>query len=143
MYGSIYIASRDRYVGFRGSDALNEQSPVIDVWNTQLRKGIAELCVLGAIAQLKLAYGYQLIQHLSHHEGMELTEGTVYPLLAKLTRLGHLSVQSQQSSSGPPRRYYSLTKSGFELLGKMHNQWTLISKSIERILMNPEENKSQ
>ena len=78
----------------------------IDQWSTQLRKGLAELCVLAAVRQLGEAYGYQLVQFLTEHNGLELTESTVYPLLARLAREGQLSVTTAPSPAGPPRRYY-------------------------------------
>ena len=80
----------------------------VDSWSTQLRKGLAELCVLAAVRSLGEAYGYQLVQFLQNHNGLQLTESTVYPLLARLSREGCLSVTSVPSPSGPPRRYYRL-----------------------------------
>ena len=74
----------------------------IDGWSTQLRKGLAELCVLAAVERLGEAYGYQLVQFLTDHDGLALTESTVYPLLARLAREGQLSVNSQPSPTGPP-----------------------------------------
>ncbi len=106
----------------------------IERWSTQLRKGLAELCVLAAIHRLREVYGYQLIQFLHEHGGLELTESTVYPLLARLAREGNLQVRSAASPSGPPRRYYSLTASGKRLLKGMTDHWKLVSQSIHPIL---------
>jgi PadR family transcriptional regulator PadR len=105
-----------------------------DQWSTQLRKGLAELCVLGAVRRLGEAYGYQLVQFLTDHNGLQLTESTVYPLLARLAREGHLSVTSKPSPSGPPRRYYRITASGKQSLSAMLEQWAAVGASIERII---------
>ena len=106
----------------------------IDQWSTQLRKGLAELCVLAAVRQLGEAYGYQLVQFLMEHEGLELTESTVYPLLARLAREGQLSVTSAPSPAGPPRRYYRITAKGKQSLDAMLEHWSAVSASVQKIV---------
>jgi PadR family transcriptional regulator PadR len=106
----------------------------IDQWSTQLRKGLAELCVLAAVERLGEAYGYQLVQFLTEHDGLTLTESTVYPLLARLAREGHLSVTSTPSPSGPPRRYYRITATGRRSLAAMSQHWTAVVASIQEIV---------
>ena len=103
-------------------------------WSTQLRKGLAELCVLAAVHQLEEAYGYQLVQFLNDHDGLQLTESTVYPLLARLAREGHLSVTSTPSPSGPPRRYYKITSLGKRSLDAMLQHWDTVGTSIQKIV---------
>ncbi|MFN0126939.1 MAG: PadR family transcriptional regulator [Verrucomicrobiales bacterium] len=80
-------------------------------WSTQMRKGLAERGVLAVLRQGE-AYGYQIVERLAACEGFELTESTVYPLLARLASSGYLSVRTEKSPHGPPRRYYQLTPSG-------------------------------
>lgn len=106
----------------------------LDLWSTQLRKGLAELCVLAAVERLGEAYGYQLVQFLAEHNGLSLTESTVYPLLARLAREGHLSVSSMPSPSGPPRRYYRITAAGKRSLATMLQHWTAVVASIQKIV---------
>jgi PadR family transcriptional regulator, regulatory protein PadR len=106
----------------------------VDSWSIQLRKGLSELCVLAAVRRLGEAYGYQLVQFLQNHNGLELTESTVYPLLARLGRDGLLSVNSLPSPAGPPRRYYRLTAAGQRALDAMHDAWTKVDASITNIL---------
>jgi PadR family transcriptional regulator PadR len=103
-------------------------------WSIQLRKGLAELCVLAAVRRLGEAYGYQLVQFLNDHDGLQLTESTVYPLLARLAREGHLSVTSTPSPSGPPRRYYKITSLGKRSLDAMLLHWDAVGASIEKIV---------
>jgi PadR family transcriptional regulator PadR len=105
----------------------------VDSWSTQLRKGLAELCVLAAVRGLGEAYGYQLVQFLQNHHGIQLTESTVYPLLARLAREGCLSVTSVPSPSGPPRRYYRLTAVGKRSLEAMLIEWGNVAQSVANI----------
>ena len=106
----------------------------IDQWSVQLRKGLAELCVLAAVHRLGEAYGYQLVQFLTEHDGLQLTESTVYPLLARLARGGHLSVTSTPSPAGPPRRYYKITALGKRSLDAMLRHWSAVGASIQKII---------
>jgi PadR family transcriptional regulator PadR len=106
----------------------------IDQWTIQLRKGLGELCVLAAVDRLGEAYGYQLVQFLAEHDGIQLTESTVYPLLARLAREGCLSVTSKPSPSGPPRRNYRLTAAGRKSLEAMLRSWQVVGGSIQRIV---------
>jgi len=105
----------------------------VDSWSTQLRKGLAELCVLAAVRNLDEAYGYQLVQFLQNHNGLQLTESTVYPLLARLAREGCLSVTSVPSPSGPARRYYRLTATGTRSLEAMLAEWAKVTQSVTNI----------
>jgi PadR family transcriptional regulator, regulatory protein PadR len=105
----------------------------VNQWSTQLRKGLAELCVLAAVHRLGEAYGYQLVQFLADHDGLQLTESTVYPLLARLAREGQLSVTSSPSPSGPPRRYYRTTAAGERSLKTMLQHWTSVGESVQKI----------
>ncbi len=106
----------------------------IDQWSTQLRKGLAELGVLAAVRRLGEAYGYQLVQFLKDHDGLQLTESTVYPLLARLARDGRLSVTTMPSPTGPPRRYYRITATGKRGLEAMLDQWANVGASITNII---------
>lgn len=106
----------------------------IDQWSTQLRKGLAELCVLAAVRRLQEAYGYQLVQFLAKHPGLEFTESTVYPLLARLAREGYLTATAKPSPSGPPRRYYRMTASGQQALTMMLDHLAQVDLSIHTII---------
>lgn len=103
-------------------------------WSTQLRKGLVELTVLAALRGVKEAYGYELLQRINELEGFALTESTVYPLLARLTKDGLLRVRVGPSPHGPPRRYYALTAPGRKHLKAMAAEWALINASIQSLL---------
>jgi PadR family transcriptional regulator PadR len=104
---------------------------------TQVRKGVVELLVLAALRQRE-AYGYELLQRLSAGAeggpGMELTESTLYPVLARLAGEGLLAVRHAASSSGPPRRYYRLTAAGGKRLREMVGRWREVNAAVERFV---------
>ncbi|HVX83689.1 MAG TPA: PadR family transcriptional regulator [Phycisphaerae bacterium] len=109
-------------------------------WVTQLRKGLVELLVLAAL-QEREAYGYELLQRLSAGTGpaaggpgMELTESTLYPVLARLAGEGLLAVRHAPSSSGPPRRYYRLTAAGGRRLRDMATHWRQVNETVELLV---------
>jgi len=78
---------------------------------TQLRKGILELAVLAALHR-RSHYGYSLVRSLTTPGSLDIKEGTVYPILARLSREGLVRSEWVESSQGPPRKYYELTASG-------------------------------
>jgi PadR family transcriptional regulator PadR len=78
---------------------------------TQLRKGILELAVLSALYRER-HYGYSLVRGLAAPGSIEIKEGTVYPILARLAREGLVRSEWIESSQGPPRKYYELTAAG-------------------------------
>lgn len=105
----------------------------ISTWSLQIRKGLAELCVLAAVKQLGQAHGYQLVQFLKDYQGLEFTEATVYPLLARLARERCLEVEQVTSASGPPRRCYSITSKGQQSLQAMLKHWKAVGESVATI----------
>jgi PadR family transcriptional regulator PadR len=105
----------------------------LQLWVTQFRKGLVELCVMATLAEGE-AYGYQIVERLGQVSGLTITESTVYPLLARLGRDGLLAVRSAPSSSGPPRRYYHLTEAGRKRLEEMAAHWQLMQQSVNLLL---------
>ena len=102
-------------------------------WETQLRKGVAELAVLASIARGE-SYGYQIVERLRPLGGLALTESTVYPVLTRLARDGALAVRAEASPSGPTRRYYRLTEEGRARLGRIAASWKTVSQSLTDLL---------
>jgi PadR family transcriptional regulator PadR len=80
---------------------------------TQLRKGILELAILGALARGR-HYGYSLVRTIAGDSDIDLTEGTIYPILGRLAKEGLVQSEWVESSQGPPRKYYTLTPKGEE-----------------------------
>lgn len=99
--------------------------------NTQFKKGVLELCVL-VLTYEKDRYGYELVNRIS--EKFQVAEGTMYPLLRRLTQEGHCSTYLKESSEGPPRKYYKLTDSGEAYMRDMVKEWTLFSQGVDDII---------
>jgi len=97
----------------------------------QLRKGILELAILGALDR-QSHYGYSLIKHLTGDNGIELTEGTIYPILSRLSREGLVSAEWMESRQGPPRKYYALTESGAEAHRVLAGEFTRLQELVAR-----------
>ena len=102
-------------------------------WETQLRRGVVELAVLASIARGE-TYGYRIVEQLQQHEGLALTESTVYPVLTRLARDGALAVRTEPSPAGPIRRYYRLTEDGQRRLVRMAEGWRAVSGSLTKLL---------
>ena len=89
-----------------------------DNWTVQVRKGLLDLYVLGALLGRE-RYGYELVRALSNVPGLGVTEGTLYPLLSRLRLQGLVSTRLVESAEGPARKYYALTEEGRRVLGLM------------------------
>jgi len=105
----------------------------MQAWITQFRKGLVELCILAALRDEE-AYGYQIVEKLGEVPGLEVTESTVYPVLARLARDRCVAVRTAPSPSGPPRRYYRLSASGRQRLSDMIGHWQSIQNSINQLV---------
>jgi PadR family transcriptional regulator PadR len=105
----------------------------LQLWITQFRKGLVELCVMATLAEDE-AYGYQIVERLGQISGLTITESTVYPLLARLGRDHLLSVRTAASPTGPPRRYYRLTEAGQRRLKEMAAYWQEMQLSVQDLL---------
>ena len=101
-------------------------------WTTQFRKGVIELCVM-AVLRHEEAYGYQIVERLGRVPGLEITEITVYPVLARLARDRYVTVRTAASPAGPPRRYYCLSNTGRQRLQEMLGHWKSIQNSVNQL----------
>ncbi len=99
--------------------------------NQQFKKGVLELCVL-ALLNRRDCYGYELVQKIS--EQIEVSEGTVYPLLRRLRKEGYLTTYLQESTEGPPRKYYQLTDTGRNHLHTLYCEWQQFLEGVTQIL---------
>jgi PadR family transcriptional regulator PadR len=77
----------------------------------QLRKGVFELIILGVLHN-ESHYGYSLVKEIIGDIPFSITEGTIYPILSRLTREGLIKYEWVESKQGPPRKYYQLTREG-------------------------------
>ena len=99
---------------------------------TQMKKGILEFCVLLIISKERI-YSSEIIKELVS-TGLVTVEGTIYPMLSRLNADGFLKYSWEESPSGPPRKYYELSKSGQEKLESFKIAWGSISSSINLLL---------
>ena len=100
----------------------------------QMRKGILEYCILSVLSNHD-AYASDIIQKLKEAK-LIVVEGTLYPLLTRLKNTGLLAYRWEESTQGPPRKYYELTAKGEESLTELNNSWKELTKSVEIILNN-------
>ena len=100
----------------------------IENTQSQMRKGILEYCIL-SILKNKEAYPSDIIEKLKKVK-MIVVEGTLYPLLTRLKNVDLLQYRWEESTSGPPRKYYSLTKKGEEFLIELDSTWKDLAKAV-------------
>jgi PadR family transcriptional regulator PadR len=98
---------------------------------TQLKKGTLELCVLSLLTNEDL-YGFELVGRIS--AGIEIAEGSIYPLLKRIKDDGLVSSYLQESSEGPPRKYYSITGHGRASYDKMLSEWQQLVAGVNKII---------
>jgi PadR family transcriptional regulator PadR len=97
----------------------------------QLKKGVLELCVLALLSRGD-GYAYDIASRLA--KGIDMGEGTIYPLMRRLQQDGLVDTYLQESASGPPRKYYRLTKSGHDTFEAQKSEWAAFSKAVNDIL---------
>ena len=93
-----------------------------------MKKGVLELCIMSIIAEEEV-YPSDIIDRLKEAE-LIIVEGTLYPLLSRLKNAGLLSYNWRESSSGPPRKYFSLTSEGKEFLNELNHNWQQLVSAV-------------
>ena len=97
----------------------------------QLRKGALDLCVLAVLARGD-SYAYEIASLLAEAIGMG--EGTIYPLMRRLQGEGLVTTYLEESSSGPPRKYYRLTRAGHAAFAEQKAEWNSFTQSVGKVL---------
>jgi PadR family transcriptional regulator, regulatory protein PadR len=100
---------------------------------TQMRRGTLQYCVLALLAGEE-RYGFDLVRALAEVDGMVTSEGTIYPLLSRLRRDGLVEWSWQESSEGPPRRYYRLTDAGRASLEAFLREWGRFRDAVDHFV---------
>ena len=100
----------------------------------QMRKGVLEYCILSIISRGD-AYASDIINTLKESK-LIVVEGTLYPLLTRQKNAGLLSYRWEESTQGPPRKYYSLTDKGHELLRELDGSWIELLNAVQNIKQN-------
>lgn len=99
--------------------------------NAQFKKGILELCVLSLIRRRDY-YGYELVDEIS--QKFEISEGSIYPILRRLTDEKYFETYLQESTSGPPRKYYRITTRGKQAADLLIQEWNEFNKQVETLM---------
>ena len=105
----------------------------MNVENTQsqMRKGILEYCIL-SILDKKEAYPSEILERLDLAQ-LKVVEGTIYPLLTRLKNMHLLDYRWAESTSGPPRKYYTITEEGRVFLGELERTWIELQLAVSHI----------
>jgi PadR family transcriptional regulator PadR len=106
--------------------------------NIQFKKGVLELCVLSLLTKND-RYGYDLVNEIS--KNIEISEGTIYPLLRRLKNVNYVSTYLQESQEGAPRKYYKLTDSGKKITRELKTDWLDFVKKVNNLLEGGEKNE--
>lgn len=99
--------------------------------NTQFKKGVLELIVLLSINK-KDMYGYELILEVS--KVVDVNDGTIYPLLKRLTNEKYADTYLVESSEGPSRKYYKITEIGKQRLNELYESWSAFASSVDKFV---------
>ncbi len=103
----------------------------IENTKAQMRKGVLEYCILSILKDGE-AYTSDILDTLKDAK-MLVVEGTIYPLLTRLKNAGLLSYRWEESTSGPPRKYYELTETGKIFLKELNNTWSELQQAVNRV----------
>jgi PadR family transcriptional regulator PadR len=108
----------------------------------ELKRGSLELIVLHLLAPGE-AYGYEIVSKLmaETNGSLEVTDGTLYPVLYRLERAGFVDVRWETPQRGVPRKYYRLTAAGRDELASLTREWTTFAKAMTKLLRQDKEAK--
>lgn len=106
----------------------------IENTKAQMRKGVLEYCIL-SILQKEDAYVAEILETLKGAK-MLVVEGTIYPLLTRLKNAELLTYRWEESTSGPPRKYYSLTNNGQIFLEELNTTWNDLQNAVKLVTKN-------
>src|SRR5215510_2155269 len=108
----------------------------------ELKRGSLELIVLHLLSSGE-AYGYEIVTKLSEltNGALEVTDGTLYPVLYRLEAWGFVTVRWETPQRGVPRKYYRLTKAGSAELSRLTREWTKFAEAMTRLIRRPVEER--
>ncbi|HMF93853.1 MAG TPA: PadR family transcriptional regulator [Vicinamibacterales bacterium] len=108
-----------------------------ETWQEQLRRGSLDLAILLTVSPGP-RYGLAIIQHLEAFTDLVVSEGTIYPILGRLTREGLLDATWVEGEAAHARKYYRLTKAGAQRLDQMKREWREFAGKITRLIDDAE-----
>jgi len=103
----------------------------IENTKAQMRKGVLEYCIL-SILNGEDKYASEILESLKDAK-LLVVEGTIYPLLTRLKNAGLLAYRWEESSSGPPRKYYALTETGKLFLKELDTTWNALKNAVQLV----------
>ncbi|HAV55304.1 MAG TPA: PadR family transcriptional regulator [Aequorivita sp.] len=103
----------------------------IENTKAQMRKGVLEFCILSVLKDGE-AYTSDILETLKDAK-MLVVEGTIYPLLTRLKNAGLLSYRWEESTGGPPRKYYELTDTGKLFLTELNDTWAELQQAVNKV----------
>lgn len=112
----------------------------IENTKAQMRKGVLEYCILSVLKD-KDAYVAEILETLKDAK-LLVVEGTIYPLLTRLKNAGLLSYRWEESTSGPPRKYYGLTDTGKAFLHELSTTWNDLQNAVDTVTKTKKTDKS-
>ncbi|MCC6167556.1 MAG: helix-turn-helix transcriptional regulator [Caldilineaceae bacterium] len=115
---------------------MDHTGPIIENLSSELRRGLLALAILAQCRQPQ--YGYSLKQVLAE-AGMDVNEGTLYPLLRRLEEQKLLDSEWQLAGESRPRRYYRINAAGEAALAALTTEWRLLAASMDRLLADTKE----
>lgn len=99
--------------------------------NTQFKKGVLELLILLMVEKSDM-YGYELVEKVS--KIVDVSEGTIYPILKRLTNEEYFETYTKESTEGPIRKYYHITATGLKIMKEELKEWQKFSKSVNEFI---------
>lgn len=99
-----------------------------------MRKGVLEFCILSIIRRSEV-YPSEIIDQMKA-AGLSILEGTLYPLLTRLKNAELLSYRWEESASGPPRKYFSLTEKGDVFYNELQQTWKQLADAVHQLVAN-------
>ena len=108
--------------------------------NTQFKKGVLELIVLLAVNK-KDIYGYELVMEVS--KVVDVNDGTIYPLLKRLTNERYFETYLVDSTEGPARKYYKITVLGKERVEELRDNWKVFANSVNKFIKESMKNEQK
>ncbi|RPI70606.1 MAG: PadR family transcriptional regulator [Desulfobacteraceae bacterium] len=102
-------------------------------WESQVRKGMLDFIILLCL-QKREFYGYELIKVIKTASELDISEGTIYPLLNRLKKEDLISSRWEEKESGIPRKYYAITAKGQSALAEIKKSWLRFNISLESLM---------
>ena len=106
-----------------------EKGSFLSKWESQVRKGTLDYIILLCLKKQE-QYGYEMIKTIKSVAGMDISEGTIYPLLNRLKKDELISSRWVEMETGIPRKYYQITNKGLQTLQEMKVSWNQFNRSL-------------